>query len=618
MHDGVSEVFLYNRLYIDCMHSTKPAVTEMNSCTESTVIWYRDSTLDLDTQRTMQVKLFGRFKRVKTFSNKEDFLHYLNNKFQEPNIKFIISGKHAEELCRPVARKPERYNIYELDLKLTQSVRKSSNTWVTYSDVDALFKALDKDLKRNSIAMGESKNILDEEDHTNIYRTFLPPVGILDTLSIPPSLQIFDKDSLTCLLFQLLTKILVQGTYGKPELDTLCRFCLERYQKIPTQMKKIRSFQEKYQFDRVIRFYTEYSFLFLLLTEVFQCEDIDGIYQFRRYIADLHKKLAQIYQLPSEELILYRGKKLPLITLQQLKDLKQRSGTKDTFISINGFLSTTKDPKVAEFFAGIDGIRDGYETAMFTLKIKKGMKSTIVYCDIVDHSCKPDEKEILFSMGSLWKLLKIENSNGVWSIEVELSNEYEAHLNKFDEEFLTGHSFLREPTNAYLTFLLAQILYALGKYSQSGEFYHDILKNEHLSDEFKCLIYLNLATMRDEQGLLSEAKQYFEEALKFRPSTHPSQTLPSRAIILHKKGLVHQKKGEHQEAQKSFEAALIASSTDHDKATTHHSLGVEGILTGQINEVTHNHLQEAVRLGENHACAHTFRTDLKNFQQQQS
>ena len=590
----------------------------MNSCIESTVIWYSDSTLDLDTQRTIQVKLFGMFKHVKMFPSKEDLLHYLNNKFQEPNIKFIVSGNHAEELCRLIAKKPERYNVYEFDLKLAQSIRKSSNTWVSYSSVQALFKALDKDLKRHSISVNENNNILDEEDHTNVYKTFLPPVGILDSLSIPPSLHFSDKDSLTCLLFQLLTKILVQTKYGESELDTLCIFCRGKYKDKPTQMNKIETFRKEYHLDNVIRFYTQYSFLFLLLTEVFQCEDTDGIYQFRRYIADLHQKLAENYQTPNEEIILYRGKKLPLITLQKLKDLKQRSDTKDAFISINGFLSTTKDRGVAEIFGGTDGIRDGYETVIFTLKIRKGMKSTIAYRDIVDHSCKPDENETLFSMGSVWKLLKIENFNGVWSIELELSNDFQDHLNEFNKEFLRSHPYLHEPNNAYLMFLLAQILYELGRYSQSGELYHDILGNEHLSNEFQCLIYLNLATMLNEQGQLSNAKGYLQSALRFCPSNHQSTMLPSRAIILNKIGSVHQKKGEHEDAQKSFEAALAEASTDHDKAIAHHNLGVEGILTGEMNETTHKHLQKAVQLEENHANAHSYQQDLKNFEQQQT
>lgn len=588
----------------------------MNSCTESTIIWYSDLTLDLDIQRTIQVKLFGMFKHVRMFPSKEHFLHYLNNEFQEPNIKFIVSGNHAGELCRLIAKKPERYNVYELDLKLAQSIRKSSNTWVSYSSVQALFKALDKDVKRHSSIVDESNNILDAKDHIKVYKTFLPPVGILDSLSIPPSLHFSDKDALTCLLFQLLTKILVQAKYGDAELDTLISFCESKYENKPIQINEIKTFRDDYRLDRVIRFYTQYSFLFLLLTEVFQCEDTDGIYQFRRYISDLHQELAENYQTPNEEIILYRGKKLPLITLQQLKDLKQISGTKDTFITINGFLSTTKDRRVAESFGGIDEIRDGYETAIFTLKIRKGMKSTIVYRDIVAHSCKPDENETLFSMCSVWKLLQIENFNGVWSIELELSNEFQDHLNEFDKEFLRSHPFLHEPTNAYLMFLLARILYELGRYSQSGELYHDILEKEHLSDGFKCLIYLNLATMRNEQGQLFDAKGYLQNALDFCPSNHQSTTFPSRARILNMMGSVHLKKGEHQKAQKSFEAALAESSTDHDKAITHRNLSDEGMPTGKINEATLKHSQEAVGLEKNHAYAHSFRQNLENFKQQ--
>lgn len=563
----------------------------------------------------MQSRLYAIFRRVKTFVKKEEFMDYINNDFNEPNLHFIMSSSYAQELCHLIASKSETFKIYELNTSLTQSIRKSSNTWITFSNMEELLKTLDKDIPRQHIGTDRSEDILNPKNHADMYETFLPPLSILDSLSIPQSLYFFDKDSSTCLLFQLLTRILVEAKYGDQELEIMCAFCRGNYKENTSQIMHINTFQDEYDANKAIQFYTEYSFLFMLLTKVFQCEDTDGIYKFRRYIGDLHKSLAQRHRNPKDEIILYRGKKIPLIILQQLKDLKQRCSEKDAFISINGFLSTTKDPEVAGRFAGVGEVRDGYESTIFRLKINKEMTTTTVYTDITVVSSKIYENETLFSMSSVWKLLKIENDNGVWLIELELSNKFEDHLEQFQKKFLVDHPALREPTNAYYIFLLAKILYELGRYSQSGELYNDLLYEMHLSDDFKCLIHLNLATMQDEQGHFHEARKHLGEALKLRPSNQKNIMISSRATILNQIGLICQKQCKYPEAHKQFHAALNESNSSHIKATIHHNLGVLGMLRGQINEETHEHLREAVRLIENPVYAHQFRKDLEKMEE---
>jgi hypothetical protein len=87
----------------------------------------------------------------------------------------------------------------------------------------------------------------------------------------------------------------------------------------------------------------------------------------------------------------YRGKVLSKSVLQQLID------NIDGLISMNGFLSTTIDPRVADIYAGDDEICDGLRCVQFQLQINK-IRQPYVY--ISDCILQNDELEVLFSVGT--------------------------------------------------------------------------------------------------------------------------------------------------------------------------------------------------------------------------
>ncbi len=315
----------------------------------------------------MQIELVQTFKCIRPFTDKQRFIAYINGEFIVKTLKFIIFGKQAEELCNLVKIKWKNYDVYELDINLTQSIRKSSNTWFTCSNTKELFETISEDLKKSYITGDKNKESSDEEENT--HKTFSPPFGIFNLLSIPKTFHFLDKESLTFLLFQLLNKIIIKMKYTLNDLNDMWSFCGEKYRNNARQKWNISNLKRKYRSEKAIEYYTKNTFLFRSLKEVLQHEDIDGIYEFRYYISDLHKQLKQRSISPNEEMILYRGKKLPFIVLQQLKEFYNSVDAKDKVISINGFLSTTKDKKIAQPFVGIDEKRDGYESVMFKMRI---------------------------------------------------------------------------------------------------------------------------------------------------------------------------------------------------------------------------------------------------------
>lgn len=574
----------------------------------------------------MQIELVQTFKCIRPFTDKQRFIAYINGEFIVKTLKFIIFGKQAEELCNLVKIKWKNYDVYELDINLTQSIRKSSNTWFTCSNTKELFETISEDLKKSYITGDKNKESSDEEENT--HKTFSPPFGIFNLLSIPKTFHFLDKESLTFLLFQLLNKIIIKMKYTLNDLNDMWSFCGEKYRNNARQKWNISNLKRKYRSEKAIEYYTKNTFLFRSLKEVLQHEDIDGIYEFRYYISDLHKQLKQRSISPNEEMILYRGKKLPFIVLQQLKEFYNSVDAKDKVISINGFLSTTKDKKIAQPFVGIDEKRDGYESVMFKMRINKAIVTTVPYAYIADISEFPQKVEVLFSMGSVWKLISMERSvNAVWTIELELSNVFDNRLVELCNELLAG-----ELSDDYYLFLLAKILYELGKYTQAGEFYHHLLEKEELSNKFKCLIHFNFATMRSEQGQYTDAQKHLEEmsnlnkletiainetnSLPLR-TIHAITKMPSQLIILNNLGVLHKQKGDYSKARNSFEKALEEQGSPIEKAMVHNNLGNLEIFSGNIEEA-HEHLEKAVDLVGNSLWSKQFRKDLENVKQQRN
>jgi tetratricopeptide (TPR) repeat protein len=581
-------------------------------------IWFYDESLSIDIRRTMEIALSKTFKCLRPFTDKEKFKAFLNGRFIIQILTFIISGEQAEDLCRRVKEKSRKYDVYELNINLTQSIRKNSNTWFTFSSIKELFKTITESLRRSHDTVDENGGTSDEVEHT--YQRFLPPLGIFDSLLEPKLFYCLSKESSTFLLFQLLNRIIIEMTYTSDDLKTMCVLCREKYQTNAIEMGKITRFQKNYCAEQAIEYYTKASFLFRLLNEVLRREDISGIKKFGCYIADLHKQLEEKSTSSTNKITLYRGKKLPLIVLQQLKDIFKSKDVKDKLISMNGFLSITKKKKVAKVFAGIGGTRDGYESVMFRMHIDRAITNRVPYAYIADTDSRiPDEKEILFSMGSVWQLTSVRRKKAaVWTIVLRLCNVFDDRLTELDQQLLVGQF-----SNDYHVFLLAKILHKLGKYSQAGEFYYGLVDKD-LPEEFKSLIHFNFATMKSEQGEYTEAQEHLAKTITLNKSRRTSRSLrpiyanmdaPSQLTILNNMGVLYQKIDCYDKARNSFKEALKKEGSPKEKAIVYNNLGNLENLSGNLTEA-HQHLEEAVKLSENSVWSNKFKKDLENVKQQ--
>ncbi|CAF1518878.1 unnamed protein product [Adineta ricciae] len=243
------------------------------------------------------------------------------------------------------------------------------------------------------------------------------------------------KENKQFIVFQLLLDIILrldQTSYAKKDLLDLSRL---EYKDDPQEMIKIDDFEKNYQSEDAPKWFTKDSFLYRLLNKSLRIERINHIVKMRYFINDLHNQLAKLQDdfIQSlnglTNLILYRGQTMKINELNEIKE------NLNGFISMNSFMSTTQDIEVAIAFSG-DGsseMKPDEISVIYEMTINTNIRST-PYAKI--KSKMNDEEEILFSMGSIFRIGDVkELRNRVYCvkltmvhIEDQLWNKLTAHL----------------------------------------------------------------------------------------------------------------------------------------------------------------------------------------------
>ncbi|UJR06839.1 hypothetical protein I4U23_011127 [Adineta vaga] len=236
------------------------------------------------------------------------------------------------------------------------------------------------------------------------------------------------------IVFQLILDILLrldQTLYAKKEL---LQFSRSKYENDPMELKKIDDFENYYESEHAVKWYTKDSFLYRLLNTSLRIQTIDHIVKMRYFIHDLHNQLAELQDDFIKSLdglkffTLYRG--LPM-KVNQLNELKENL---NNLMSINSFMSATQDIEVAAAFSGNGITTESDEiSVIYDMMIDTNIRST-PYAKI--KGVMEDEEEILFSIGSVFRIGPVEEMRDrVYSvkltmvhIEDETWNKLTAHL----------------------------------------------------------------------------------------------------------------------------------------------------------------------------------------------
>ncbi|CAM4964962.1 unnamed protein product [Rotaria socialis] len=218
-------------------------------------------------------------------------------------------------------------------------------------------------------------------------------------------------------LYHLFIRILIEhprtSDAWKKMLDEYRLF----YRRSTGMLKEIDAFEKDYTPEKAIDYYTQDSFTYRIINRVLRTRNIDIITKFQPHISDLSKQLDKLYWRSTHThwkqksiqpiRVAYRGQYMRKIELEQLSE---RCRSQDSLVFLNMFGSASLDPKIALGFIPCD--RPGWIPCFMEIVIcypdnasnRLPCSSSQRFVDITTHTTMPHEKEVLFNLGSVFRV----------------------------------------------------------------------------------------------------------------------------------------------------------------------------------------------------------------------
>ena len=176
---------------------------------------------------------------------------------------------------------------------------------------------------------------------------------------------------------------------------------------------------------------------------------------------------------------------------------------------MNSFLSTTTERKKATaFLAKQNTTADHSQHVLFEIDIDPSLE-TKPYADITVHSCYPNEREVLFMIGCIFRIRKIWREDNLWVVQLELCAERDHH-------FATMYSFLKDKLGDETDLCsFGNLLFEMAEYEKAESYYQRLL-NELSSTDLKtaAVCYHGLGVIAKRRGEIALAIRHHEKSLQ--------------------------------------------------------------------------------------------------------
>ncbi|CAF4517862.1 unnamed protein product [Rotaria socialis] len=235
------------------------------------------------------------------------------------------------------------------------------------------------------------------------------------------SIRDLTKNSASFIWYQLLINVLKDMIPDAQSKNNMLAVCEDFYASNKEELLKIAEFRKSYTPDKAIWWYSDECFLYKLLNRGLRTENIDLLYSFRFFIIDLSTALENECQKLKQNgwVTVYRGQRL------SNTDFEELHASIGIIITFNGFLSTSRDINVALRFAHkCAAIGNDFKICLIEICVNPSLDS-VVAADIEQFSKMKGEKEVLFGLGTTFKVESIEMDEALnlWRIRLITTDE---------------------------------------------------------------------------------------------------------------------------------------------------------------------------------------------------
>ena len=240
----------------------------------------------------------------------------------------------------------------------------------------------------------------------------------------------------------------------------------------------INQFENDYQPELAIWWYTYPSFVYSLLNHALRMMEADTIIIMGFFIRDLHRQIKKLHQqqinaYDDKPFIAYRGQGLSTTDFEKLRK------TEGALMSFNSFFSTSKDQEVSLGYAMGALTNEDTVGILFRISISPSASST-PFAVIQEVSYFKTEEEILFSMHTIFRIGEIKqvgNNHSLYEVEIHLTSDDDPQLRSLTKR-------IQEETQGFTGWeRLGQLLLRIGQFDKAEELYNTLL--EQTSDDGK-------------------------------------------------------------------------------------------------------------------------------------
>ncbi|CAF2742817.1 unnamed protein product [Rotaria sp. Silwood2] len=308
--------------------------------------------------------------------------------------------------------------------------------------------------------------------------------------------------------FQLFIEVLLRMHHKSNDRKEILEICKNNYKGNQQEMKIIDEFEKTYKAENAIWWYTRESCFYRMLNKALRVQDFDILFALRFFITDIAKHIKSEYEKfirtgDNRNIIrVYRGQ---IIGNDELELMKNSIGE---YLSMNSFLSTSRNRSTALHFTGLTSEADNVQQILFEIEIDPHLQ-TKAFADISQISYFQSEDEVLIMLGALFRIEKVneDKKKGIWMARVSLASEDDYHLK---ETFSYMKNTIGDDTDLDS---LGKILFEMGEYKQAGKCYRRMLDEGQLVCGNAALGLGKVCLRCDEAD---KSLEHFEQALHIR------------------------------------------------------------------------------------------------------
>ncbi|UJR17422.1 hypothetical protein I4U23_004317 [Adineta vaga] len=334
---------------------------------------------------------------------------------------------------------------------------------------------------------------------------------------IDQTLTNLSGNSLTIFCYRYLISHLIEqrNNMNMDELkQIMLNQCRLEYKNFPNELFRIHCFDKSCSNDTILNWYTKDSFLYRLLNKAFRTRNISYMCKFLYIFIGLYNKFEEltIKQKEIGPLTVYRGQVL------NPNDLKRLQSNIEPLISTNTFMSTSRHEQTARAF-----IIGAPLSALFKIHIPHITNERFrPFIDISSFSSMPHENEILFFVGTIFRIDSIQQEDtSTWIVELTLDSEIVEHIENLIDDFQKHMPIFK---NNHSLFMKTDDFRLILRY-------YYLLTNERFISNNSCLnmMYIYIAFIFSNLGCFQKAIDIYKTYLRISHISIDN----SKSVVIH-------------------------------------------------------------------------------------